>query len=156
MDPMHNTSAAIYVKRFRWVLAAPLLLLWLAAGCDSGDGLNRQPISGTVTLDGQPLATGTIHFIPSSNEAGTEVSATISGGKYWFSKSTGPVPGPFKVEISSADAPKFEPPAGKTPGEVLPPHATEKVPEKYNFKSTLTTTIKSGQSEPVDFPLTSK
>jgi hypothetical protein len=132
-----------------------MILLWCIAGCESGDGLNRQPISGAVTLDGNPLENGSIHFIPTSPEAGTEVTATISGGRYSFSKTNGPVPGPFKVEISSAEAPKFEPPVGKTPGEVLPPRAKEKVPEKYNFKSTLTTTIKSGQTEPVDFALTS-
>ena len=36
-----------------------------AAGCSqSSDELPREPVSGTVTLDGQPLASGTIQFSP--------------------------------------------------------------------------------------------
>jgi hypothetical protein len=131
-------------------------MLWCAAGCDPGDGLDRQAVSGTITLDNQPLEFGTIRFNPTSSEAGTEVSTSISGGKYSFSKSQGPVPGTYKVEISSAKETDFEPPAGKTPGEFVRPPAKEIVPNKFNVKSTLSATIKSNHSEPVDFPLTSK
>jgi hypothetical protein len=155
-DSMRAKSDSARLLLSRWALAAPLLTLCWSTGCDSGDGLNRQAVSGAVTLDGQPLDSGTIHFRPTSNDAGTEVSTSISGGKYSFQKSDGPVPGNYRVEVSSAKDTKFEPPAGKTPGEFLPPAAKETVPDKYNIKTTLSATIKPGQSEPVDFKLTSK
>ena len=45
-----------------------------ATGCaGSEDELPREPVSGTVTLDDQPLAEGTIRFIPSAGGgAGSE------------------------------------------------------------------------------------
>jgi hypothetical protein len=154
IDPMDPKSARKVARRGLLVLA--LLPLWFAGGCNSGDGLNRQAVSGTVTLDGKPLEDGNIKFTPTSPEAGTEGAAHISNGKYAFSKSDGPVPGPYRVEISSAKGGEFEHPEGKTPGEVLPPRATELVPEKYNLASQLKATVKAGQTEPIDFPLTSK
>ncbi len=56
-------------------LGALALLLPLAVGCGSRKGT----VSGTVTLDGQPLAVGTIAFIPSQ---GPGASAPIEDGKY--------------------------------------------------------------------------
>jgi hypothetical protein len=134
-------------------------LLWLAgaAGCGAGaDNLNRQAVAGTVTLDGKPLAEGTIHFAPSSSEATTEVSEVIKDGKYAFSKYNGPVPGPYKVQISAPEPQPFTPPAGKSPGEFVIPVAKQNVPEKYNLKTVLTATIKPDHSGPLDFPLSSQ
>jgi hypothetical protein len=140
----------------RRAIAASLLILWSLAGCSESDGLNRQPVTGSVTLDGSPLVTGTIRFLPTSPEATTETSTDIDGGKYSFPKSSGPVPGTYKVLISSAKREAFDMPQGKTPGEVHPPIAKEEVPAKYNVKSTLTATVKAGQSDPIDFSLVSK
>jgi hypothetical protein len=132
------------------------MVLWGLAGCNTGDELDRQPVAGAVTLDGTPLDVGTIRFLPDSAEATTETSTTVEGGKYAFSRASGPVPGTYKVLISSAKSESFELPQGKTPGEFHPPLAKEKVPAKYNVKSTLTATVKAGQGTPIDFTLTSK
>jgi hypothetical protein len=153
---MHAQFRAVRRRPSRWALVASLLALAGAPGCGSGDNLDRQAVSGTVTLDGQPLSTGTIRFDPTSAEAGTQVSAPIQGGKYSLSRRDGPVPGKYTVQITSIESSKFEPPAGKMPGEVVMPKTKENVPAKYNLKSELTATVKSGQSEPIDFPLTSK
>ena len=56
------------------------LLVCLTAGCGATDSLSRQAISGTVTLDGQPLAGGAILFEPTTERAGTAVGATIRQG----------------------------------------------------------------------------
>src|SRR5207248_8916889 len=46
-----------------WFLA----MVWVAPGCSgSGDDLPREAVSGTVKLDGQPLAGGVIRFTPGS------------------------------------------------------------------------------------------
>jgi len=51
------------------------LLVPLAVGCGKGKG----KVSGTVTLDGQPLPAGTINFLPSK---GTGAGGSIEDGKY--------------------------------------------------------------------------
>ena len=141
----------------RWAMAALLLVPWGLWGCGGGsDGLDRQPVTGSVTLDGVPLDTGMIRLLPESAEASTETSATIEGGAYAFPKDSGPVPGTYKVLISSAKSEDFELPQGKTPGEYQPPKAKEKVPAAYNVKSTLTATVTAGQKTPIDFTLKSK
>ena len=98
----------------RWAIAASLLVSWGVMGCGGGDdGLDRQPVTGTVTLDGTPLETGTIRFLPESAEAATETSTTIDAGAYAFDKATGPVPGTYKVSISSVKGERLRAPAGE-------------------------------------------
>lgn len=125
-------------------------------GCGGSDGLDRQPVAGAVTLDGTPLATGTVRFQPKSNDAGTDTSAPISGGKYAFSRETGPVPGTYTISITSIEPPKDEVKQGMVPGDYRPPATKDAVPDKYNIKTTLEATVKAGQSEAIDFTLTSK
>ena len=153
---MHSMFARGVLRSYVRTLALPLLILAHTAGCGSSDGLDRQAVSGTITLDGSPLPTGTIRLDPTSQNAGTQLSAMISNGKYSLSKAEGPVPGTYKVQISSTEDPKFALPAGKTPGEAPVPVAKEKVPDKFNVNSSLTMTVKAGQTEPIDFSLSSK
>ncbi|MEJ7637794.1 MAG: hypothetical protein WKF75_07350 [Singulisphaera sp.] len=57
----------------RWAMAASLLVPLGLLGCGTGsDGLDRQAVTGSVTLDGAPLETGMIRFLPQSAEASTE------------------------------------------------------------------------------------
>jgi hypothetical protein len=66
--------------------------LGLAVGCSgSGDDLPREPVSGTVTLDNQPLASGTISFIPVAGQGGG--GGTITDGKFSIAREGGLVPG---------------------------------------------------------------
>src|SRR5262249_1430926 len=65
----------------RRTLSAFSGLLLLAAGC-ADDGIPpRYPVSGTVTYKGQPLASGSINFIPES-ESGRGATGTIIDGRY--------------------------------------------------------------------------
>lgn len=86
-------------------LAAALCLL---AGCDSDLGL--VPVTGTVTLDGEPQANKSLIFTPQSGE-GTRASAiTDASGKYELlailsdttSDMMGAKPGRYKVTVFEA------------------------------------------------------
>jgi hypothetical protein len=139
-------------------LAAPALLLALAGCVDptiTQDTLPRKAISGSVTLDGQPLAEGKIQFDPVEAKPGESaiVVGDIKDGKYAIDRAAGPVPGNYKVSISSVPAIKIDPKEGPGARPKLPP---EKVPAQYNTKSTLTKEIPADGSAPIDFPLTSK
>ena len=46
--------------------AVVLVSIVAGLGCERDDGLGRRPISGEATLDGRPLAAGSIHFEPGS------------------------------------------------------------------------------------------
>jgi hypothetical protein len=51
-----------------WGLAACLSLLALL-GCSKSAGPEFAPVTGRVTFNGQPLAAGTIHFVPDESQA---------------------------------------------------------------------------------------
>src|SRR4051794_10320669 len=55
-------------------VAASLLGL---GGCGGTDGLPRQAVSGTVTVDGKPLKAGLITFMPSGPDIPTQGGATV-------------------------------------------------------------------------------
>jgi hypothetical protein len=57
-----------------------VLLLGLLAGCSS-QGPAVVPVSGRVTLDGQPLADATLSFQPITDKSSTTQPATGSYGK---------------------------------------------------------------------------
>jgi hypothetical protein len=126
----------------------------LLGGCGAADdGLGRRAISGMVTLDGQPLAIGSIQFEPQAGNTGTIVSGggVIRDGRYEIPRDSGLRPGKYKVAISSAgDAQAtggFEPPGNRTP----PP--PENVPKKYNVATTLTAEIKPDSPNVFNFDL---
>jgi len=88
--------------------------MWMASllivGCSgSSAAFERASISGTVTLDGEPLPSGRIVFLPELKEGtlsdkkgvGRPATATIKDGKYEISADKGPAVGPNKVQITA-------------------------------------------------------
>lgn len=129
------------------------------AGCGSS-GPPKAEVSGTVTIDGEPVEHGTIAFIPAEGTQGPVSGATIQDGAYETPPGGGPVPGMHRVEITARRAAKsVEVPgaAGVTSG----PSAASTVqvmemyiPAKYNTKSELTLDVREGENSK-DFDLTS-
>ncbi|MDR2439148.1 MAG: carboxypeptidase-like regulatory domain-containing protein [Planctomycetaceae bacterium] len=111
-------------------------------GCD-----NSAPagVSGTVRFEGQPLAGATVTFIP-VDDSRSSVGTTNTNGKYElrFSASMkGAVVGEHQVEIRTA------------PTEIdreSKEKIIEHLPEKYNNKTELKVTLKSG-NQTIDFDL---
>jgi hypothetical protein len=137
----------------------PLAILLACAGCGAaGDGLPRQSIDGTVTLDGQPLATGFITFTPAAGQA-TQSGGVIAAGKFSVPRDQGPVPGRYSISINSASAEvKLPPEEVQTglPGHVPPNRARDPIPEKYNARTTLTADVKEGGGNSFQFDLKTK
>jgi hypothetical protein len=144
-----------------------MLPLWFVAfglgmaGCsDTGDNLPREAITGSVTLDGQPL-NGAIQFTPSSNASGGVAvggGSPIVDGTYSVAREQGLVPGKYKVAINAASAPASSS-AGKSGDPGRAPSAIrpkELVPAKYNSATTLEAEVKEGGSNRFDFKLESK
>jgi hypothetical protein len=136
---------------------APALMLLAMTGCQDKttpvDTLPRRAVSGTVTLDGKPLAVGKIQFEPTGSDKGAIAAGDITDGKYSIDRAQGPTPGKYRVIISGIPTVKIK--EDEQPGGP-PKRQADPVPAKYNTKSTLTKEIADASSNQFDFPLESK
>ncbi|WP_207396765.1 hypothetical protein [Bremerella alba] len=75
----------------------------LCVGCSGGDGTARNRVSGTVTLDGQPIPNGMITFEPDFNKGhtGPQGIARIRDGRFDTNTEGGRgiIGGPHRVRI---------------------------------------------------------
>jgi hypothetical protein len=127
-------------------------LCWLAVvcacacfltGCGGGDG--PRPVSGTVTLDGQPLPSGEILFEYEDTSKSAD-GGQIKDGSFTFSAK----PGKAKVTITAMREIPGKTVVGAM-GEALP--STEQyLPAKYNTATELTAEVKAGSNR-FEFPL---
>lgn len=134
------------------------LALVLALGCGSR---KFAPVSGKVTLNGQPLAGATVSFQPIAPEGSVEaapgsVGKTNEKGEYTLKAATGENGawvGQHRVIISSLD-PKVGEGDERAPRGGWP--LADKVPEKYSQdpKQMLTFTVPAGGTDKADFALT--
>jgi hypothetical protein len=80
-----------------------------AAGCGDGGGQQRQPIVGTVTLNGRPLASGALFFYAPTGEISEKgppsVVAQIEHGRFSIPRNNGLFPARYKISISSVGTP---------------------------------------------------
>jgi hypothetical protein len=130
------------VRAGRTLLGVVLLML---AGCAPKDG----QVSGTVTVDGEPLAVGSILFVPADGK-GQTTGGNIKDGHYSVRVS----PGKMKVSISAAKV------VGKkkiypTPNSPEMPVTVEALPARYNQQTSLTLDVQPGKVAK-DFELQSK
>ena len=69
------------------------------SGCGpSYDGPPRAEISGSVSVDGQPLADGVLNLVPDGHD-GRSASVPVAAGRYFIQEVDGPNLGKYKVEI---------------------------------------------------------
>jgi len=125
-----------------FLLCAAGVLVSLVPGCggESADVPDLAPVSGTVTLDGEPAAGVAVFFSPRSNgedpkerTSGTGATgATDSNGKYTLKHRSGELgiePGVYNVTFSKVAMPDGSPiPEGKLLGEG---GSRETLPKRY-------------------------
>jgi hypothetical protein len=119
------------------------LIVVLILGCAGGDG--AADVMGEVTLDGQPLGDGVIHFFPTDGQSRT-ASAFVREGTF---QTRVPI-GKQRVEISSVQSRPLRP--GQAADSAS---GAEIVPARYNAKSELTADVTKGTNK-VRFELTGK
>ena len=88
-----------------WAALATLLVCVVGAttGCGSKNPLGRRAVEGTISIDGTPIAQGSIEFTPdSSNAVQTRSGAAITDGKFKISETKGLAEGSYLVAVSTA------------------------------------------------------
>lgn len=127
--------------RYVWSLGLSAALM--LAGCGQG-GPTRCEVVGKVTLDGQPVATGEVLFLPADGIGPSDACPIVNG------EFKGQVtPGAKQVQVNST----------KDTGKVAPdglPDYQNIIPKQYNTESTLTAEIKQGDATPLSFDLKSE
>jgi hypothetical protein len=119
-------------------------------GCSRAVGpnykkLDLSQVHGTVTLDGQPLAQASVRFY--AKDGTFSVGTTDSEGRYslmYTSEQPGVLKGPKTIRIFALDGAKgIE--EGMDPNAKL--FKSNRVPARYNTKSTLTETVEKDSHE---------
>jgi hypothetical protein len=150
------------IKCFRWLsLTVFLLALGLAAsGCsDGGDELPREAVTGTVTLDGQKLATGSINFV-SGSPTGPTVGggSAVTDGQFSIDLEHGLVPGRYNVAINARAQATQSGVSDTLPGLSKSKAEMQRdiIPKKYNSETKLRAEVKKGGPNDFTFDLQSK
>jgi hypothetical protein len=103
----------------------------MLTGCTADNPLDRQPLSGTVTVNKQPLTSGSISFEP-AEPGGIASGAVVSEGAFSLDTEHGLPAGRYRVRINAAGDDSA--PADLLPGAPAPP-AKELIPAKWNRRS---------------------
>jgi hypothetical protein len=138
-----------------------LVMLSLFSGCSSGGGAVA-PVSGRVTLDGQPLAGAHVSFQPegggslSDSSAGSgSYAVTASDGSYVLRLAVGDRPGAavgkHRVEISMRNDSDDD-----TDRHTQPPKQTKVIPPRYNLHTELSCDVPPSGKSDANFDLKSK
>lgn len=144
-------------RRIAWPPAAAMGVVLLgavvaggAAGCGGGNGPPLGNVSGTVTLDGKPLADVEVCFAPARGRA--SIGRTDGSGRYaltFVGKTKGALVGAHRVSVNwplgDPEDDAREQKAGSRPP----------IPDRYSRQSTLTADVRGG-SNTFDFALESK
>lgn len=145
--------------------AGALATLMLATGCgDTSASVTRVSVSGTVTLDGQPLSAGAIvfHGASSPTTGGDAVIAFgfVENGWYEIDADSGPAVGPARVEFRPKPLQRGEledavDEAAGSSRQRSPKTTVVAIPDKYGERSILTVQFTPGQNRH-DFQLDSQ
>jgi hypothetical protein len=132
----------------------PFLAIWALSlialgGCGADDGKIGNPVSGSITLHGQPLDQGTIEFLPAAGQ-GTYSGGPIKEGRYSVPGENGLEPGMYQVKITSMEGGAAN--VDEAPGEPGPPQK-QRIPAEFNSATTLKRDVIAGQENIFDFAI---
>jgi len=117
-------------------LALIALVGWFfVVGCRDG----MSTASGTVTMDGEPVKTGTVTFVKQDGDVARE-GAIIADGRFVAKLR----PGDYKIELNSQKTTGTRTQKGFDGKDEVVELTAELFPERYNAKTTLTTKIVPG------------
>jgi hypothetical protein len=148
------------LPKVRSVVKTTIIASLVIAGCGGSEGPLRGTVAGNVTLDGTPLKSGVIRFIPTGQTKGPAAAATIKEGAYALGRDEGPIVGTHRVEIEATDYTDFaiddERAYAQRAAQGKPAIPKNPVPEIYNSRSQLTAEVPAEGNQTLDFRLDTK
>ena len=125
-----------------------LSFLILASGCSGSDlTYDKAAVHGTVTVNGEPLSSGEIRFIPLVDTVSKLTVADIVDGNYEFDVENGPGVGEHRVEIISIRKTGEKVQIPDEPEGTMREVTEQVLPAIYNTSSRLTLEVKEGENE---------
>ncbi|MCA9234419.1 MAG: hypothetical protein KDA44_03060 [Planctomycetales bacterium] len=136
---------------------AAFVMIAACAGC-ADSPYELAPVSGAVTLNGEPLANATVSYEPRGGPERSivgpgSVGTTDAEGRYTlstFKDEPGAVVGQHTVRISTFKS-QFKDIKNSDAVEVV---SEERVPWRYNRSTELVATVATGGTDQADFELT--
>ena len=133
----------------KWVRAASVLAILVMASVTGCSGPNAASVSGTITLDGQPLPSANVSFYPDGGSGAPAYGQSDVNGRYSLStgSDTGLAPGKYVAVVVATKEP---PQPYDAKGSEIPPIPI--TPAKYANVETsdLRIDVKAGKN---DIPL---
>jgi len=128
------------------------VLTFAIAGCSDG----KVTVRGAATVDGQPIAEGSISLEPADGQ-GPTTGGMIKAGQYELSGEAAVIPGEKIVRIVGLrETGKMVPAGPPAPKGSMIAELVQCVPPQYNDKSELRVEVTPGKSNTHDFHLQSK
>jgi hypothetical protein len=128
--------------------------LIICYGC-GGDPLGRHAVSGSIKVDGTPLADGLIRFEPVEG-ATTAGGAVVKNGSYSLDQDKGLPSGKYRVVVTApVPGTGGVAPDNEMPGDAIAP-PKEMIPPDWNIKSSHTIEVKDGGPFTFDFDIATK
>ena len=140
-------------KRRAWPVVLGFCLL-IVLGCSRAAG--RQALEGTVTLDGAPLAEGSIVFLPQAGTKSPTCGGTISQGHFSIAPAGGAACGTFRVEITAVRNTGRKVKSFHMGQSIEKDESEQYIPARYNSQSELTATVSEQGPNRFEFALKSK
>ncbi len=84
------TAAALFLTQCGWLVAGPT-------------ASRAEAVSGSIAVEGKPLRSGVVTFLPDSHEIPTQGGGMVVEGKYSIPRTQGLVPGKYRIVITSPD-----------------------------------------------------
>ena len=158
--PLTPASISSLSRRVVRAFGLSVLIFLPITGCSNSEGPLRVPVSGQVMLDGQPLSSGVIRFIPQEGTEGPGAAAQIINGKFQFSDDDGPIAASHRVEIEATEFQGFAIDdeaafAVYVQNTGRSPLASNPIPPIYNRASTLKAIVTDAEDQEFEFSLSS-
>jgi len=141
--PSGDETTKMNTHKFPTILLASIMLF--AVGCGSGEVVpDKYKVSGTASLDGAPLAEGTITLDPIKGAAGVPAMGAVTDGKFEFEAVAGEYTARFDAMNKTGEKDQY--------GEEI---VESLIPDKYNATSELTASVKE-EDNTLSFEMTTK
>ena len=140
-----------------WMSCAAMSMLALCCMVGCGSGGAAAGVSGTVTVNGEPLAEGAIQFLPDEGTDGKGAAAKIAAGSYSVPIGETLMAGKHTVRIMAyrgtgvmiEGEPAIDPESETVDdagGGEMSEETEQYLPGEYNAASTLTADLKAGDN----------